>query len=69
MISRSDTRIVPVGDRFDIDIDNSSGLSLRVRGGVYLNGLGFKHAPNATLTLTASATNYVEMSDDEGAVM
>jgi hypothetical protein len=59
----SDTKIVPAGDRFNIDVDNSSGLSLRVRGGVYLDGLGFKSAPNTTLTLTASTTNYVETND------
>lgn len=63
MNSHLDTKIVPVGDRFDIDPDNSSGLSLRVRGGVYLDGLGYRRAPNATLTLTASTTNYVEAND------
>src|SRR4051812_31118623 len=64
----SDTKIVPTGDRFDIDGDNSSRLSLRVRGGTYLDGsTGFKSAPNATLTLTASVANYVEM-DDFGAI-
>jgi hypothetical protein len=60
----SDTKIVPTGDRFDIDADNSSRLSLRVRGGTYLDGsTGFKSAPNVTLTLTASVANYVEMDD------
>ena len=58
----SDTKIVPTGDRFDLDTSNSLGLSLRVRGGTYLDGYGFKSAPNVTLTLTASATNYVEIS-------
>jgi hypothetical protein len=62
-MSVSDTKIVPAGPRFDIDTDNSSGLSLRVKGGVYLDGLGFKSAPNATLTLVASATNYIEVND------
>lgn len=62
-MATSDTKIVPSGDRFDIDAQNSSGLSLRIRGGAYLDGLGFKSAPNASLTLTASASNYVEMSD------
>lgn len=66
-MSLSDTKIVPSGDRFDIDVDNSTGLSLRVRGGIFLNGLGLRSAPNATLTLTASTTNYVEM-DDNGVV-
>lgn len=65
--TKLDTKIVPAGDRFDIDVDNSSGLSLRVRGGVYLNGQGFRSAPNATLTLTASDDNYVEM-DDSGVI-
>lgn len=60
----SDTKIVPSGDRFDIDHMNSSGLSLRVRGGVYVHAsAGFKSAANATLALTASTTNYVELSD------
>lgn len=67
MSSQLDTKIVPAGDRFDIDTANSSGLALRVRGGTYLNGLGFKSAPNATLTLTASASNFVEM-DDAGVI-
>lgn len=63
MNSHLDTKIVPAGDRFDIDVLNSSGLSLRVRGGFYLDGQGFKSAPNTTLTLTASTTNYVEAND------
>lgn len=67
-MSLTDTKIVPTGDRFDIDVASSSGLSLRVRGGVYLAGAaGFRNAPNVTLTLTASATNYVEM-DDAGVI-
>ncbi len=62
------TKLVPCGDRFDIDVDSSSGLSLRVKGGTYLNAtFGFRSAPNVTLTLTASAINYVEM-DSNGAV-
>lgn len=63
----TDTKFVPSGHRFDIDVDNSSGLSLRVRGGVLLDGLGYKSVANATLTLTASTTNYVEM-DDAGVI-
>lgn len=64
MVSRSDTKVVPAGDRFDIDVSNSAGLSLRVRGGVVLvPPHGFRSAPNATLALTASATNYVEVND------
>lgn len=64
----SDTKILPSGDRFDIDAMNSSGLSLRVRGGVILDSsAGFTNAPNATLTLTASTTNFVEI-DSNGAV-
>lgn len=62
-----DTKVVPSGDRFDIDVANSSGLSLRIRGGVILNGLGFKSAPNATIALTASASNFIE-ADDAGAI-
>lgn len=62
-----DTKIVPVGRRFDIDPDNSVGLTLRVHGGVFVDQVGFKTAPNATLTLAASTTNYVEM-DDAGVV-
>jgi hypothetical protein len=63
MMANLDTKIVPAGDRFDIDVPNSSGLSLRVRGGYYIHQLGIRSAPNATLALTASATNYVEMND------
>lgn len=63
----SDTKIVPAGHRFDIDIAMSDLLSLRVRGGALLNGYGYTNVPNTTLTLTASATNYVEM-DDNGVV-
>jgi hypothetical protein len=61
--SHLDTKIVPAGDRFDIDVPNSSGLSLRVRGGYYIHQLGVRSAPNATLTLTASETNFVEVND------
>ncbi len=62
------TKLVPTGDRFDIDVDSSSGLSLRVKGGIYLNAsFGFRSAPNTTLTLVASSINYVEM-DSNGAV-
>jgi hypothetical protein len=63
MIFPLDTKIVPTGDRFDIDILASSGLSLRVRGGYILTQTGPRSVANATLTLTASATNFVEMSD------
>ncbi len=57
------TKLVPAGDRFDIDVDSSRGLSFRVKGGVYLNAsVGFKSAPNTTLTLVASCINYVEMN-------
>jgi hypothetical protein len=67
-MSTSDTKIVPNGsDRFDIDVNQSSGLSLRVRGGVLLTGLGYSNVPNKTLTLTASTANYVEM-DDAGVI-
>lgn len=63
-MSVSDTKHVPGGDQFRIDVDNSSGLSLRVRGGVYVHAsAGFKSAANATVTLTASTTNYIELSD------
>lgn len=58
-----DNKIVPTGPRFDISIEYSSGLTLRVNGGTFLDGTGYKTAPNVTLTLTASATNYVESSD------
>lgn len=58
----SDTKIVPSENGFDIDVFNSLGLSLRVRGGVYVTG-GFWSAPNATLALAASTTNYVEAND------
>lgn len=67
-MSISDTKIVPGGDRFDIDVDNSEGLSLRVKGGVILAPPhGFRSVPNATLSLTPSATNFVE-ANDAGAI-
>ena len=59
----SDTKILLARDAFDINVDLSSGLTLRVQGGVLLDGLGFKLVPNAELTLTASTTNYVEVDD------
>jgi len=59
---RRDISILPAGDRFDLDPTNSSGLSLRVRGGVRLDG-GYKSCPNVTLTLTDDAVNYIEVSD------
>jgi hypothetical protein len=62
-MSHLDTKVVPAGDRFDVDTANSAGLSLRIRGGVFLHPQGYRSAPNATLTLTASATNYVEVND------
>jgi autotransporter translocation and assembly factor TamB len=57
-------KIVPAGDRFDIDPDQSTGLSLRVRGGIYIHASlgGFRNAPNGTLTLAASSINYVELT-------
>jgi len=68
MIPRSDTKIVPgASNGFSLDVDNSSGLSLRVRGGVIVTQTGFRSVANKTLTLTASAVNYVEC-DDAGAI-
>src|SRR4051812_30362995 len=67
-MSLTDTKIVPTGDRFDIDVANSSGLSLRIKGGPFLAGnAGMRNAPNSTHVLSASATHYVEM-DDAGVV-
>lgn len=65
MPARSDSKILPVEDRFDIDVANSSGLNLRVRGGIMINpdGGGFKAVMNAALVLVASALNYVEVTD------
>lgn len=67
MLFPLDTKIVPTGDRFDIDILASSGLSLRVRGGYILTQTGPRSVSNKTLTLTASATNFVEL-DDAGVI-
>lgn len=59
-----DTKIVPVRDSYKIDTDNSSGLAVLVRGGVYIDPQqGYRSAQNKSLTLTASATNYIEMND------
>ncbi len=67
-MSQSDTKILPAGDRFDIYPPGSPGLTLSVRGGAYLHAvLGIKSTQGATLTLTASDDNYVEM-DDNGVV-
>lgn len=67
-MSQSDTKLLPSGDRFDIYAPGSSGLALVVRGGAYFDAvLGIKSTQGATLTLTASADNYVEM-DDNGVV-
>lgn len=64
MPQRSDIKVLPIEDRFDIDADQS-GLSLRVRGGVGINpnGGGFTRFANATLVLVASVFNYIEMTD------
>ena len=63
---QSDTKFVPGG--FGIDVHQTSGLGLRVLGGVLLDpSLGMRNVPNKHLTLTASATNYVEV-DDAGAI-
>lgn len=64
----SDTKAVLAGDGFDINPLMSSGLTLFVAGGKYVHpSAGIKAAPSVKLTLTASATNYVEM-DDSGAI-
>ena len=60
----SDTKIVPTGNRFDIYTPLTSGLSLRVRGGEILTATGIKAVQGGeSLTLTASADNYIEVSD------
>lgn len=62
------TKMVQTGDRFDIDADNSTGLSVHVRGGVYLDGIqGFRSAAGVRLTLVASSRNFVEM-DSAGVI-
>lgn len=67
MATQSDTKIVPCAGAFDINTDVSTGLTLHVNGGTFLNGVGLKSAPNVSLTLAASSTNYVEM-DDTGVI-
>jgi hypothetical protein len=63
-MSLSDTKIVPGASAFAINTDVSVGLVLAIAGGVFLSGAQYyRNAPNVQLTLTASATNYVEMSD------
>ena len=62
-MSLTDTKVVKAGQNFDINTMMSSGLSLFVNGGVFINASGFHAAPNVVLTLTASGTNYVEMAD------
>lgn len=64
----SDTKALLGGDNFTINPLMTSGLSLFVRGGKYLHSsLGMRSALGVTLTLTASATNYVEV-DDNGVI-
>jgi len=58
-----DTRIVPSGDRFDIDTTASVGLTLRLRGGAIL-GAGYRNVPNREVTLEANASNYVQITTD-----
>ena len=62
-MSLSDTKIVLSGGAFDINLDFSKDLSLRVAGGTLITPYGFRVAPNATLALVASSTNYVEVTD------
>lgn len=57
------TKIVPVHDFFALDVERCSGLTIRVNGGVLITGTGFQTITNRDLTLTASSTNYVEVSD------
>jgi hypothetical protein len=60
----TDTKALRTTGGFDINPDVSSGLIVHIAGGVYLHpSAGYRNAPNVRLTLTASALNYVEMSD------
>jgi hypothetical protein len=53
-----------VGDAFSPNAMMTSGLSLFVNGGPFVSASqGLQSAPNKTLTLAASATNYVEVDD------
>jgi hypothetical protein len=64
----SDTKALVGGDNFTINPLMTSGLTLFVRGGKYLHASqGLRTALGVILTLTASATNYVEM-DDNGVI-
>src|SRR3990167_8328158 len=64
----SDTKALFWGDSFRINPLMSSGLTLFMNGGEYVHAsAGLKAAPSIVLTLTAPATNYVEM-DDNGVI-
>jgi hypothetical protein len=64
MTTLADNKVVPAGDHFVIHMELSSGLSVRIRGGMILRATGPKSVANNTLTLTASADNFVEVNDE-----
>jgi hypothetical protein len=56
-------KILHTSGAFEIYTPLSSGLVLRVRGGNLLTATGITAVQGGDLTLTASTTNYVEVSD------
>jgi hypothetical protein len=67
MTTLADNKMVPSGDHFCIHMEMSSGLSVRIRGGMILTAQGPKAVNNNTLTLTPSVDNFVEI-DDNGVI-
>jgi hypothetical protein len=61
-MATTDTKVLFSRGAFDINPRLSDGLYLRVGGGVFLDGYGYHGIQGAHLLLTASATNYVEVS-------
>lgn len=62
-MAASDGKLVFCRGAFDINPSLSTGLYLRVGGGVLLNGLGYQSIQGEHLLLDDNTTNYVEVSD------
>src|SRR5436190_16604839 len=50
------------GGHFSLDPDTTSGLTLGYKAGRFLSGLAIVNVAAGTIALSASATNYVEVS-------
>lgn len=62
-MSVNTSKVFPEAGAFAVQADHISGLIFRCRGGQILNASGVRQGVlNASVTLTASSTNYVEVS-------